>query len=330
MRKYGIWLKVSGFRVQRAGEASRRAVASRRSIEVRNGNGFGPYTQNGISSPESRAAEVAAGGEFGFFILRLRPTDPGPGAPCRAGRLAASAAATAAAFAAEHLHPLADDAELVILLAVLFPAVELQPPFDQNRRALAEIFTGNFGGSAPERHVDKRRFLDPFAVGVLAPVVDGQADFGDRHAAGDVSQLRIARQVADQDHSIEAGHGEAPERIQVPGTNVLNFRQRTVDAAVQLRVILAARNAGPLHVFAPTPDPFFHDGTTAGTAMIAARGRSTPLHHRAAARQCVTHQSIDDPRINPQEQRANNVLVQLALPVDPVNWSVFTRKYVSQ
>src|SRR5262245_7011058 len=46
----------------------------------------------------------------------------------------ATTAATAAALGADHLHPLADDAELGALLPVLFPGVVLQSPLDQQRR----------------------------------------------------------------------------------------------------------------------------------------------------------------------------------------------------
>ena len=67
-------------------------------------------------------------------------------------------------LAAEHLHPLADDPQLGVLLAVFFPLIELQPALDQHRRALAQVLAGDFGRAAPQRDIDERRFLDPFAA----------------------------------------------------------------------------------------------------------------------------------------------------------------------
>src|SRR5688572_28974806 len=67
------------------------------------------------------ALVIAAGG-FGFIEAR------------GAGRLPA-ASSSSAATGAEHLHVLADDAELVVLLAVFLPAIELQTPFDKHRGA---------------------------------------------------------------------------------------------------------------------------------------------------------------------------------------------------
>ena len=102
----------------------------------------------------------SAAGRRRACIVRIRRTAvASPPAP--PPRSAAASAAAAALARAEHLQPLADDFELRVLLAVLFPAVELEAAFDQHGRALAEVFVGDFRGAAPQRDVDERGFVDP-------------------------------------------------------------------------------------------------------------------------------------------------------------------------
>src|SRR5688572_22310738 len=98
----------------------------------------------------STAAALRAGRRSGRFakvaavIVLLR----------RSAAATSTAATTSTTFAAEHLHPLADDAQFGSLLPVSLPRVELQPPFDQHLRTLAEIFPGYLGGATPERDID--------------------------------------------------------------------------------------------------------------------------------------------------------------------------------
>src|SRR4051812_311032 len=122
---------------------------------------------------------------------------------------AATATTTPGALArTEHLHLLGGDTQLRVLLAVFLPAVELQPALDQNGRALAEIFVRDFSRAAPERYVDKRCFIDPL-VAALDAVVHSQADIRNGRSAWDVSELGVARKIADEDDAIKACHGIA-------------------------------------------------------------------------------------------------------------------------
>src|SRR5688500_16404232 len=102
----------------------------------------------------------------------------------------AAAAGTATLTRPEHLQSLADDLELGVLLAVLLPAVELQPAFNQHRRALAEILVGDFGGAPPQRDVYKGCFFDPL-IAALHPFIARQPDIRNRRATGYVAQFRI-------------------------------------------------------------------------------------------------------------------------------------------
>jgi hypothetical protein len=120
---------------------------------------------------------------------------------------AAVPATAAAALGTDHLHPLANDFQLRVLLAVLLPLIELEASFDKDRRAFAEVFAGDFRRPAPERDIDERDLFDPFAgLLVLAAVVDRDADVGDRHAALEVADFHIAGQVAHHNNAVEAGH----------------------------------------------------------------------------------------------------------------------------
>src|SRR5206468_2484831 len=109
-----------------------------------------------------------------------------------AGTTSTAASSSTAAFRAHHLHPFANHAQLRSLLAVLFPSVVLQPTLDQDRRAFAEVFAGDFRGPAPQGDIHKRRFLDPFAVLSLAAVIDGHANVSDRSAALQITNFDVA------------------------------------------------------------------------------------------------------------------------------------------
>src|SRR5262245_61556523 len=116
------------------------------------------------------------------------------------------ATAASAALAADHLHPLANHAQLGTLLAVFFPLLELQPAFDQDRRALAQVFARDLGRATPHRHVHERRLFDPLTGLVLAAVVDGEAHVGHGHPALQIPDFDVASQVPEQDYAVETGH----------------------------------------------------------------------------------------------------------------------------
>src|SRR5215831_17539646 len=102
------------------------------------------------------ARRWAAGGHVLLRFVVLRLVAPSATAAATAARTAPAAFARA-----EHLQPFADDFQLRVLLPFFFPAIELQAAFDQNGRALAEIFVCDFCSAPPERDIDKRGFVDP-------------------------------------------------------------------------------------------------------------------------------------------------------------------------
>ena len=140
---------------------------------------------------------MVAAAEFAFIKVRFAA------APGTAPRATTSTAAT---FAADHSHVFANDLELVVLLAVLLPRIQLEPPFNQDRGTLGEILGSDFRGSAPEGDVHESHFLDPFPLLVFPLVVDREADVGHRQLTAGVPQLHVAGQVSHQDYSVKAGH----------------------------------------------------------------------------------------------------------------------------
>src|SRR5262245_41762362 len=85
---------------------------------------------------------------------------------------ATATAATSAVLRTEHLQLVGGNFQFGMLLAVLFPTIELQPAFDQYRRALAQILIGDFSRPAPQRDVDERDFVHPL-IALLHSVVHG-------------------------------------------------------------------------------------------------------------------------------------------------------------
>src|ERR1700733_13502126 len=92
-----------------------------------------------------------------------------------------------------------------MLLAILFPAIKFETTLDKQRRALARVLVHDFSSAAPECDVDERRFINPL-IALFDAVVDCEPDIRNGRAAGDVTQLRIAGQIADQDNAIKACH----------------------------------------------------------------------------------------------------------------------------
>ena len=122
---------------------------------------------------------------------------------CRIG--GASPGLTAAATV-EHLHLVGDDFGRVAIVAVfVLPFARLQPAFDVDLAAFAQVFAGDF---AEPREAD-----DDVPLGALLllaglfvlPRLGGRkAQVRHRRTALCVSSLRIAPQIADQDDFVDA------------------------------------------------------------------------------------------------------------------------------
>src|SRR5690606_18224754 len=142
---------------------------------------------------------------------------PGAPAPAAAGRRAAArpiaaTAATAdlaaAVTPAEHLHLLGDDLGGPAILALLvLPLARLQPALDVDRAARAEVFVGDLAQAVEEDHPVPFGVLPALAgVPVLADARGGDRDVADRAAVGRIAHLRVATEVADQDHLVDRCH----------------------------------------------------------------------------------------------------------------------------
>lgn len=123
---------------------------------------------------------------------------------------ASESAATAFASGArvEELERFHHDTESAALLAGLFvvPLIQAQTAFDQNRTALFQILSDDFGLFPEGIDINKRNFLFLLARFVAPRAIDRKADLGDSGAFGSVAQLRVARQVPGEDDFVEAWH----------------------------------------------------------------------------------------------------------------------------
>ena len=72
----------------------------------------------------------------------------------------------------------------------VIPGVELEAAFDENRAALFQILTRDFGGAAPESHIDEGDFFALLAVIERVLPIHGDAEIGDRAAFRRVTHLR--------------------------------------------------------------------------------------------------------------------------------------------
>jgi len=110
--------------------------------------------------------------------------------------------------AAQELHVFRDDPKFAALLPGLLvvPLVKTQAAFDEHGAALAHVLADVLRRPPKHVHVDKGDFLFLLARLGRPDAVDGQADFGDGLAIGGVAQFRVAREVANEDHFVEAGH----------------------------------------------------------------------------------------------------------------------------
>src|SRR6478752_138233 len=82
---------------------------------------------------------TAAWHVLGVIVVRISTTT------ATAASATSATAATSAVLRTKHLQLVGGNFQFGMLLAVLFPTIELQAAFDQYRRALAQILIGDFG-----------------------------------------------------------------------------------------------------------------------------------------------------------------------------------------
>src|SRR5438128_7529524 len=113
-----------------------------------------------------------------------------------------------AVAAAYELEVFYDDGELAALGAALFviPGVVTQAALDEEGFALLAILADDFGLFAEGGAVHEADFLALFAIGGAILAVDREAELGNDGLAWQLAQLRIARDVAHEQHLIEARH----------------------------------------------------------------------------------------------------------------------------
>src|SRR5437773_640416 len=94
--------------------------------------------------------------------------------------LSAAAAATFAR-AADELEVLHDDVKLAALSATLlvFPLIELEPPFDEDRLALVHVLVDDLGLLSEGVDLDEGDFLAVFTLCGAKLSVAGDAELGD-------------------------------------------------------------------------------------------------------------------------------------------------------
>jgi hypothetical protein len=113
--------------------------------------------------------------------------------------------AAAAAARAEHLEGVADDLGAVLLLARLavVPGAGLEATLDVDLLALGEVLAGDLRLLAPDDDLVPLRLLLLLAVLVLPAAAGGQGEAGDRLPRGGRPHLRVAAEIADQDHFVD-------------------------------------------------------------------------------------------------------------------------------
>ena len=115
-------------------------------------------------------------------------------------------ATLAVAAAAEELDAVGDDLDRLALGAVLrLPLAPVEAPVDRHRPALGQVLRAVLALLAPDGDREVVRLVDPLAALVLAPRVDGDTQRADRHAGRRVPELRVAGEVADENHAVDAG-----------------------------------------------------------------------------------------------------------------------------
>ncbi len=116
-------------------------------------------------------------------------------------------AASAFARAADQLHPVGHDLGRVLLDAVLVGVLaRLQPALDVDRAALLQVLARDLRLAAEQDDAVPLGAFLLLAALVLPLLGRRDVEVGDRIAAGRVARLRIAAQVAEQDHLVHRCH----------------------------------------------------------------------------------------------------------------------------
>src|SRR6185312_12168419 len=146
--------------------------------------------------PDRAGGGAAAGAEVCVLRLSGRP-----------GRHELRLAALALAAAAEELNAVSDDLDRLALRPVLgVPLAPFEPAVDRDRAALGQVLGAILTLVAPDRDVEVVRLLRPLAGGaVLAARVDGEPEAADRGTARRVPELWVARQIAQENDSVDVG-----------------------------------------------------------------------------------------------------------------------------
>src|SRR5688572_20248345 len=115
--------------------------------------------------------------------------------------------AAAAVAAAEELDVVGDDLDRLALRAVLgVPLTPGELALDADRAALGEVLGAVLRGASPHGDVEVVGRVGPF-LAALDAVVHGDTQGRDSGAGRGVAQLRVLRQVADEDDAVDVlGH----------------------------------------------------------------------------------------------------------------------------
>src|SRR6266511_2174486 len=143
--------------------------------------------------PLERDVVVRRGLEVGLLGLRVR------GHELRLAAILSSA---------EELDAFGDDLHGLTLRAVLgLPLAPVEASVDADRAALGEVLGAALALVSPDRDVEVVRLVAPLAGGrVLLARIDGEPELADRRVARRVPQLRVLRQVPDEDDSVDVRH----------------------------------------------------------------------------------------------------------------------------
>src|SRR6266576_4608627 len=117
------------------------------------------------------------------------------------------AAAVTVAAAAEELDAVGDDLHgLALAAAVLrLPLTPLEAAVDRDRAALRKVLRAALRLVAEDRDAEVVRLVRPLARLVATPAIDGDAQVANGGAARRVPQLRVLRQVPDQNDAVDVG-----------------------------------------------------------------------------------------------------------------------------
>ncbi|SPS02633.1 membrane hypothetical protein [Cupriavidus taiwanensis] len=125
-----------------------------------------------------------------------------------AATVVAAFIATAALARTQHLHLVGNDLSGVLVLAgLILPFAGADAAFDIDRRALAQVLGCDLGHLAEHRYtMPLGGFLHLAGLLVLVAVGGGNANVGDRIAAGHISGFRVCTQVAHEDDLVYGCH----------------------------------------------------------------------------------------------------------------------------